>query len=71
MPLSSIRSLNLLAMHAIVYIALPQFIFYAIGYALEHVLSMSHFGISSYLPPKVRSRQITLFEYFKIVGCGI
>lgn len=32
---------------------IPQFIFYAIGYALERVLSMSHSGISGFLPPKV------------------
>lgn len=44
---------------------MPQFIFYSIGYALERVLSMSRFGISAFLPPKVRSQQITLFEYFK------
>ena len=49
---------------------MPQFIFYAIGYALERVLSMSRSGISSFLPPKVRSQQITLFEYFKIADCG-
>lgn len=45
---------------------MPQFIFYAIGYALERVLS----SISGFLPPKVRSQQITLFEYFKISDCG-
>lgn len=45
---------------------IPQFVFYAIGYALERVLSMTRSGISSYLPPKIRSQQITLFEYFKI-----
>ena len=48
---------------------MPQFIFYAIGYAMERVLSMSHIGISGFLPPKVKSQQITLFEYFKIAGC--
>ena len=49
---------------------MPQFIFYAIGYALERVLSMSRSGISAFLPPKVRSQQITLFEYFKTADCG-
>lgn len=48
---------------------MPQFIFYAIGYAMERVLSMNRTGISGFLPPKVKSQQITLFEYFKIAGC--
>ena len=48
---------------------MPQFIFYAIGYAMERVLSMSHISISCFLPPKVKSQQMTLFEYFKIMGC--
>lgn len=46
-------------------------IFYAIGYALERVLSMCRSGISGFLPLKVRSQQITLFEYFKITDCRI
>lgn len=50
---------------------IPKFIFYAIGYALERVLSMSRSGIGGFLLPKVRSQQITLFEYFKIADCGI
>ncbi len=45
---------------------MPQFVYYAIGYALERVLSMSRSGISSFLPPRVKSQQITLFEYFKM-----
>lgn len=49
---------------------MPKFIFYAIGYALERVLSMSRSGIDGFLPPKVRSQQITLFEYFKIAVRG-
>lgn len=49
---------------------LPEFILYAIGYAVEHVLSMCRSGIAGFLPPKVRSQQITLFEYFKIADCG-
>ena len=48
---------------------MPQFIFYAIGYALERVLSMCRTGISGFFPPKVKSRQMTLFEYLKIAGC--
>lgn len=50
---------------------MPQFLFYAIGYAMEHVLSMCRTGISGFLPPKVKSQQITLFEYFKIAECVI
>ena len=49
---------------------MPQFISYAIGYAMERVLSMSRCGISGFLTPKVRSQKITLFEYFKITDCG-
>ena len=49
---------------------MPEFILYAIGYAVEHVLSMCRSGITGFLPPKVRSQQITLFEYFKIADCG-
>lgn len=49
---------------------MPKFIFYAIGYALERVLSMCRSGISGHLPPKVKSQQITLFEYFKIADCA-
>ena len=37
---------------------MPQFIFYAIGYAMECVLSMSRSGISGFLTPKVTSQQI-------------
>lgn len=44
----------------------PKFIFYALGYALERILSMSYTGISAYIPQKVKSQQINLFEYFKI-----
>lgn len=44
---------------------IPLF-FYAIKYAMEHVLSICRTDISSYLPPKVKSQQITLSEYFKI-----
>lgn len=32
---------------------MPKFIFYAIGYALERVLSMNHSGISGFMPSKV------------------
>lgn len=49
---------------------IPKFIFYALGYALERVLSMSRTGISSYIPQKVKSQQITMFDYFKIADSG-
>ena len=48
----------------------PQFIFYALGHALEQVLAMSRTGISTYMPQKVKSQQITLFDYFKIADSG-
>ena len=34
---------------------MPQFVYYAIGYALERVLSMSRSGISSFLPEAVKN----------------
>ena len=49
---------------------MPKFILYALGYAMERVLSMSRCGISSFMPPKVKSQQITLFEYFKMADCA-
>ena len=41
---------------------MPKFVFYALGYALERVLSMSRSGISTFLPPKVKSQQLNLFD---------
>lgn len=46
---------------------MPQFVYYAIGYALERVNCS---GISSFLPPRVKSQQITLSEYFKMADCA-
>lgn len=37
---------------------------------LAELKGMSHSGINGFLPSKVRSQQITLFEYFKIVNCA-
>ncbi len=34
---------------------MPKFIFYAIGYTMKRVLTMSRSGINGFLPPKVRS----------------
>lgn len=48
---------------------IPGFIFYALGYALERVLSMSRSGIKGYFPQKAKSQQLNLFEYFKIADC--
>ena len=45
---------------------IPKFIFYALGYALERVLSMSQNRISSFFPKKAKSQQLNLFEHFKI-----
>ncbi len=48
----------------------PKFVFYALGYAIERVLSMSRSGINSWLAKKVKSQQINLFEHFKIKAVG-
>ena len=49
---------------------IPKFIFYALGYAIERVLSMSRHGIGAFLPTKIKSQQLNLFEHFKIEDCG-
>ena len=49
---------------------IPKFIFYALGYAMERILSMSRNGISGFFPKKVRSQQLNLFEHFKIEDSG-
>lgn len=43
---------------------MPQFVYYAIGYVLERVLPMSRSGISSFLPPRVKSQQINQLLHF-------
>lgn len=48
----------------------PPFIFYALGYAIERILSMSRKGISGFFPKKVKSQQLNLFEHFKIADTG-
>lgn len=48
----------------------PQFAFFALGYAMERVLSMSRKGINGFFPQKVRSQQLNLFEHFKIEDSG-
>ena len=49
---------------------IPQFIFYALSYAIERVLSMSRKGINDFLPKNVKSQQLNLFEHFKIKDTG-
>ena len=49
---------------------IPQFIFYALGYAIERVLSMSRKSINGFLPKKVKSQQLNLFKHFKIEDIG-
>ena len=49
---------------------IPKFIFYALDYAMERVLSMSRNGISGFFPKKVKSQQLNLFEHFKIEDSG-
>lgn len=45
---------------------IPKFIFYALGYAMERVLSRTRSGINGYLPRKTKSQQLTLFEYYNL-----
>ena len=45
---------------------IPKFVLYALSYAMERVLSMSKTGISAFIPIKVKSQQLNLFDYFKI-----
>lgn len=48
----------------------PKFVFYALGYAIERVLSMSRKGINGFLRKKVKSQQLNLFEHFKLEDTG-
>lgn len=49
---------------------IPRFIFYALGYAIERVLSMSRTGISAFIPQKSKSQQLNLFKHFKMEDSG-
>lgn len=49
---------------------IPKFIFYALGYAIERVLSMSRKGINGFFPKKSKSQQLNLFKHFKITDAG-
>ncbi len=48
----------------------PKFLFYALGYAIERVLSMGRKGIRDFFPKKAKSQQLNLFEHFKIEDTG-
>ncbi len=48
----------------------PKFIFYALGYAIESIVSMSRTGIQGILTKKAKSQQMNLFEHFKIEDTG-
>ena len=48
----------------------PKFIFYALGYAIERVLSMSRKGINGFIVKKDKSQQLNMFEHFKIADSG-
>ncbi len=48
----------------------PKFMLYALGYAIERVLSMGRKGINCFLTKKVKSQQMNLFEHFKIKDTG-
>lgn len=49
---------------------MPKFIFYALGDAMERVLSCRS-GNSGFPPSKVKSQQLSLLKYFKIANRGI
>jgi len=49
---------------------IPKFLFYALGYAIERVLSMGRKGINGFFSKKVKSQQMNLFEHFKIEDTG-
>lgn len=49
---------------------IPKFIFYALGYAIERILSMSRKGINGFFPKKGKSQQLNLFKHFKIADAG-
>ncbi len=43
---------------------IPKFIFYALGYAIERVLSMTRSGIKGFISKKEQSQQLTLDDFF-------
>lgn len=49
---------------------IPKFIFYALGYAIKHVLAGTRSGIKGFLLKKEQSQQLTLAQYFGIGALG-
>ena len=47
---------------------IPKFIFYALGYAIERVLSMTRSGIKGLIFKKEQSQQFTIDDFFDY-GC--
>jgi len=45
---------------------IPQFIFYALGYAIENVLVKTNVGIQNFIQKKIKSQQLDIFKYFKL-----
>lgn len=50
--------------------AMPKFIFYALGYAIERVLAGTRSGIKGFLSKKKQSQQLTLEQCFGIEVFG-
>lgn len=48
----------------------PQFIFYAPGYAIERILTGTRSGIKGFLLKKEQSQQLTLAQCFGIGAFG-
>lgn len=45
---------------------IPKFIFYALGYAMETILTKTKIGIGGFIPKILKSQQLNLFKYFKL-----
>jgi len=45
---------------------IPKFIFYALGYAMETILTKTKIGIGGFIPKKLKSQQLDIFKYFKL-----
>lgn len=49
---------------------IPKFIFYALGYAIGHILAGTRSGIKGFLLQKEQSQQLTLAQCFGIGAFG-
>jgi hypothetical protein len=49
---------------------IPKFVFYALGYAIEHVLARTRSGIKGFLLKKKQSQQLTLSQCFGLEVFG-